>query len=78
MHGDDKFRAIELKYGNSPKSDNFLMFSIYWCDDDGPQRILGFALESLIKLLKYKKFFCMLMLLSTVHQGGFIMLLFSW
>jgi len=55
MYGDDKFRAIELKYGNGPKSDNFLMFSIYWCDEDGPQRILGFALQSLIKLLKYKR-----------------------
>jgi len=57
MYGDDKIRAIELKYGNGPKSDNFLMFSIYWGDEDGPQRILGFALESLIKLLKYKKLF---------------------
>ncbi len=77
MYGDDKFRAIELKYGNGPKSDNFLMFSIYWCDDDRPQRILGFVLESLIKLLKYKRCFCMSMLLSTVHQGGFIKWLFS-
>ena len=33
------------------------MFSIFWCDDDGPQRILGFSLHSLIKLLKYKKLF---------------------
>ncbi len=40
MYGDDKFRAIELKYGNGPKADNFLMFSLYWCDEDGPQRIL--------------------------------------
>ena len=57
MYGDDKFRAIELKYGNGPKADNFLMFSLYWCDEDGPQRILRFALHSLIKLLKYKRLF---------------------
>ncbi len=31
------------------------MFSIHWCDDEGPQRIMGFALNSLIKLLEYKK-----------------------
>ena len=57
MYGDDKFCAIELKYGNGPKADNFLMFSLYWCDKDGPQRILGFALHSLVKLLKYKRLF---------------------
>jgi hypothetical protein len=57
LYGDDKFRAIEMKYGNGTKSDNFLMFSIYWSDDDGPQRILGFSLHSLVKLLKYKKLF---------------------
>ena len=33
------------------------MFSVCWCDEEGPQRILGFALHSLIKLLKYKKLF---------------------
>ena len=33
------------------------MFSLYWSDEDGPQQILGFALHSLIKLLKYKKLF---------------------
>ena len=57
MYGDDKFRAIELKYGNGSKSETFLMFSHYWCDEDGPQRILGFALPSLVKLLRYKKLF---------------------
>ena len=57
MYGDDKFRAIELKYGNGPKADNFLMFLLYSCDEDGPQRILGFALHSLVKLLKYKRLF---------------------
>ncbi len=55
MYGDDKFRAIELKYGNTSKLNGFLMFSLYWCDEDGPQRILGFALHSLVKLLRYKK-----------------------
>ena len=57
MYGDDKFRAIELKYGSGSKSENFLMFSIFWSDEDGPQRILGFSLYSLVKLLKYKKLF---------------------
>ena len=57
MYGDDKFRAIELKYGDGSKCQNFLMFSIFWSDEDGPQRILGFSLYSLIKLLKYKKLF---------------------
>ena len=57
MYGDDKFRAIELKYGNGSKLEIFLMFSIFWCDDDGLQRILGFSLHLLIKLLKYKKLF---------------------
>jgi hypothetical protein len=57
MYGDDKFHAIELKHGNGSKADNFLMFSLYWSDEDGPQQILGFALHSLIKLLKYKKLF---------------------
>ena len=51
MYGDDKFRAIELKYGNASKLKGFLMFSLYWCDEDGPQQILGFALHSLVKLL---------------------------
>jgi len=46
MYGDDKFWAIELKHGNGPKADNFLMFSLYWCDEDGPQRILEFALSN--------------------------------
>ena len=57
MYGDDKFRAIELKYGNASKLKGFLMFLLYWCDEDGPQRILGFALHSLVKLLRYKKLF---------------------
>ena len=48
---------MEQKYGNVSKFEGFLMFSIYWCDDEGPQRIMGFALHSLIKLLKYKKLF---------------------
>ena len=39
MYGDDKFWAIESKYGNGSKTDRFLMFSYYWCDEDGPQRI---------------------------------------
>ena len=57
MYGDDKWGAIELKYGNGTKAESFLMFSLYWCDKDGPQWILGFALPSLIKLLEYKKLF---------------------
>ena len=57
MYGDDKFHAIELKYGNDSKLKGFLMFLLYWCDEDGPQRILGFALHSLVKLLRYKKLF---------------------
>jgi hypothetical protein len=57
MYGDDKYRAIELKYGNGSKINGFLMFSLYWCDEEGPQRILGFGLHSLIKLLRYKKLF---------------------
>jgi len=57
MYGDDKFRAIELKYGSGSKSENFLMFSIFWSNEDGPQQILGFSLYSLVKLLKYKKLF---------------------
>ena len=57
MYGDDKFRAIELKYGNASKMKGFLLFLLYWCDDEGPQRILGFGLHSLIKLLRYCRFF---------------------
>ncbi len=57
QYGEDKFLAVEQKYGNVSKFEGFLMFSIYWCDDEGPQRIMGFALHSLIKLLKYKKLF---------------------
>ena len=57
MYGDDKFHAIELKYGSGSKLENFLMFSIFWSNEDGPQRILGFSLYSLVKLLKYKKLF---------------------
>ena len=57
MYGDDKFRAVELKYGNTSKLKGFLMFSLYWCDEDGPQRILGFGLHSLIKLLRYRRLF---------------------
>jgi hypothetical protein len=57
MYGDDKFKAIEMKYGSGTKTENFLMFSIFWSDEDGPQRILGFSLHPLIKLLKYKKLF---------------------
>lgn len=33
------------------------MFSVHWCDEEGPQRILGVALHSHIKLLKYMKLF---------------------
>ena len=57
MYGDDKFRAIELKYGNASKMKGFLLFSLYWWDDEGPQRILGFGLHSLIKLLRYCRLF---------------------
>ncbi len=57
QYGEDKYLALEQKYGNAKRSEAFLMFSIYWCDDEGPQRILGFALNSLIKLLKYKSLF---------------------
>ena len=57
MYGDDKFHAIELKYGNTSKLKGFLMFSLYWCDEDGPQRISGFGLHSLIKLLRYRRLF---------------------
>ena len=57
MYGDDKFRAIELKYGNASKMKGFLLFSLYWCDDEGPQRILGFGLHSLIELLRYRRLF---------------------
>ena len=57
MYGDDKFWAIELKYGNGLKSDSFLVFSLYCCAEDGPQRILVFALPSLVKLLQYKQLF---------------------
>ena len=49
--------AIEQKYGNVSKLKGFLMFSAYWCDDEGPQTIMGFALHSLIELLGYKKLF---------------------
>ena len=49
MYGDDKFHAIELKYGNTLKLKGFLLFLLYWCDDDGLQRILDFGLHSLIK-----------------------------
>ncbi len=55
--GKDEFLAIEQKHGNVLKSKAFLMFSAYCCDDEGPQRILGFAVHSLIKLLQYKKLF---------------------
>ena len=57
MNGDDKFCAVELKYGNTSKLKGFLMFSLYCCDEDGPQRILGFGLHSLIKLLRYRRLF---------------------
>jgi len=33
------------------------MFSLYWCNEYSPQRILGFALHSLIKLLRYRMLF---------------------
>ena len=57
MYGDDKFHAVELKYGNTSKLKGFLMFSLYWCDEDHLQRILGFGLHSLIKLLRYRRLF---------------------
>ena len=57
QYGEDKYLALVQKYGNVKRSNRFLLFSIYWCDEEGPQRILGFALHSLIKLLKYKKLF---------------------
>ena len=45
MHLDKECKA------NASKLKGFLMLSLYWCDEDGPQRILGFALHSLVKLL---------------------------
>ncbi len=46
--------AIELKYGGKQNTDSFLMFSEAWVDDKGPQRVLGFALHPLIRLLRCK------------------------
>ena len=57
MYGDDRLWAIEFKYGNGSRADSFLMFSLYWCDEDMLQRMLGFALPTLVKLLWYKKLF---------------------
>ena len=54
-YGDDKFMAMEMKYGSKPKKDSFLMFSTMWVDDKGTQRVVGFAEPQLMKLLKYKK-----------------------
>lgn len=56
-YGDDKFLGMEFKYGNKPKKDSFLMFLAYGCDNDGPQRVLGFALQFLMKIFRYKKSF---------------------
>ncbi len=36
------------------KNDSFLMFSSVWVDNKGPQRVLGFALPALTRLLRYK------------------------
>ena len=46
--------AVELKYGGKQKKDSFLMFSAAWVDEKGPQRVLGFALHALTRLLRYK------------------------
>ena len=46
--------AVALKYGGKQKKDSFLMFSAAWVDEKGPQRVLGFALHALTRLLKYK------------------------
>ena len=46
--------AIELKYGGKQKKDSFLMFSAAWADGKSPQRVLGFALHALTRLLRYK------------------------
>ncbi len=46
--------AIELKYDGKQKKDSFLTFSSAWVDHKGSQRVLGFALHALTKLLRYK------------------------
>ena len=46
--------AIELKYGKNQKKYSVLMFTAAWLDDKGPQRVLGFALHTLTRLLRYK------------------------
>ena len=54
------------------------MFSVYWCDEEGPQRILGFALHPLIKLLKYKKLFLHIdATFNGVPRGFYQVLIFS-
>ena len=54
------------------------MFSVYWCDEEGPQRILGFALHPLIKLLKYKKLFLHIdATCNDVPRGIYQVLIFS-
>ena len=78
MYGDDKFRAVELKYGNTSKLKGFLMFSLYWCDEDGLQRILGFGLHSLIKLLRYQRMFLHIdATFDGAPRGLYQMLIFS-
>ena len=76
--GEDKYPALEQKYGNVKRSEGFLMFSVYWCDEEGPQRILGFSLHRLIKLLKYKKLFLYIdATFNGAPRGFYQVLLFS-
>ena len=53
-YGEDRIMAVELKYGGKQKKDGVLMFSAAWVDEKGPQRVLGFALHALTRLLRYK------------------------
>ena len=67
-YGEDRIMAIELKYGGT-KKDSFLMFSAAWVDNKNPQRVLGFALHALTRLLRYKGLvlFIDATILSTEH-----------
>ena len=78
QYGEDKYLALEQKYGNVKRSERFLMFSVYGCDEEGPQRILGFALHPLIKLLKYKKLFLHIdATFNSASRGFYQVLIFS-
>lgn len=41
------------------------MFPVYWCDNDGPQRVMGFVLHSQTKLFRYTNLF--------IHINGMIL-----